>query len=81
MIHIEMNCGVCDSFLGLDDEAEDSTPVWFLVYRFADAHSVCGYMTRAKTDGETGQSIDVKPTPPVRRVSRSKRRAVQDEDE
>lgn len=38
-----LSCGLCEGQFQIESDQED--PSWMMVYRFADAHAVCGYMT------------------------------------
>ena len=51
-MYVEMTCA-CEASLMLDDENTDS--IWFMVFRFANAHVECGYMTKAVSD-EPGEA-------------------------
>lgn len=38
-----LSCGLCEAQFQIESDQED--PSWMMVFRFADAHAVCGYMT------------------------------------
>ena len=46
---VEMACA-CEASLSIDAESEE--PVWFLVFRFANQHVACGYMTAAQSNDD-----------------------------
>jgi hypothetical protein len=41
---IGLTCA-CEGHFSAEVDGDDTTGVWYLVYRFADAHVKCGYMT------------------------------------
>lgn len=45
-MYVEMVCGACDSYFNCDADSDESSPVWMMMHRFANAHVDCGYMTR-----------------------------------
>lgn len=48
---VEMMCGGCESSFSLTTETSDNDDSgWFLVYRFANAHTACNYMTSAVSE-------------------------------
>jgi hypothetical protein len=61
-MHVEMICS-CEGTLIM--ETEDSTEsVWLLVFRFANAHISCGYMTTGEapeSEAETTKKRLIKP--------------------
>src|SRR4051812_44914311 len=46
---VEMVCS-CEAMINITIDGGDTTPGWFLVYRFANAHVDCGYMTGGSSD-------------------------------
>lgn len=61
-MHVEMVCS-CEGSLILETD-EDSESVWLLVFRFANAHVGCGYMTAGDVPGaevETTKKRVIKP--------------------
>lgn len=52
---VEFVCS-CEAAFNISTD-EDAQPVWYLAYRFADAHVSCGYMTEPRKDPsrETGK--------------------------
>ena len=45
-MYVEMVCGACESYFNCDADSDESSPVWMMMHRFANAHVDCGYMTR-----------------------------------
>jgi len=49
-ISMEMVCS-CEAMISItSDDANDHTPIWYMVYRFADAHVSCEYVTEPNKD-------------------------------
>lgn len=46
---MEMVC-TCEAMISITTDADDNTPIWYMVYRFADAHVGCNYVTERVTD-------------------------------
>lgn len=57
-MHVEMTCA-CEASFCIDAEQEET--VWFLVFRFANQHVACGYMTSASTEDEVAKKRLIKP--------------------
>lgn len=55
---VQMVCS-CESELSVDTE-DNQNSLWFLVFRFANAHVACGYMTDGTSDDEPGASTPKK---------------------
>lgn len=49
-MRVEMLCA-CEASFSLDSDQEDTA--WFMVFRFANQHVACGYMTAASTEDES----------------------------
>lgn len=79
-MYVDMHCGTCEGQLMLD--ADDNNPgVWMLVHRFANAHSVCGYVTPAASpETEPLKTMTLGANRP-RRVVKKPYRKVEEEDE
>jgi hypothetical protein len=61
-MHVEMTCN-CEATLILETE-ESTESVWLLVFRFANAHVSCGYMTTGEapeSEAETTKKRLIKP--------------------
>lgn len=61
-MHVELVCS-CEGTLILDTE-EATESVWLLVFRFANAHVACGYMTASdapESELETTKKRVIKP--------------------
>ena len=46
---VDMFCGSCDSNLSIESDQGES--VWLMAFRFANAHTGCGYMVPSDGDG------------------------------
>lgn len=68
---IEMVCS-CEAALHLDAEGADDS-VWFLVFRFANAHVSCGYMTEAVSEEARPESRPDEPRPAKKRLIKPRR--------
>lgn len=51
---VEMVCA-CEATFHIDS-SENEESAWFLVFRFANAHVGCGYMTEAQSDEAKAQT-------------------------
>lgn len=51
-----MVCGACESYFNCDADSDDSSAVWMMMHRFANAHVDCNYMTRVVQDDEIEDS-------------------------
>lgn len=51
-MYVEMVCGSCESYFNVDADPDDTSPVWMMMHRFANAHVECGYMTRVVQDDD-----------------------------
>lgn len=51
-MYVEMVCGSCESYFNIDADPEDTSAVWMMMHRFANAHLECGYMTHVVQDDD-----------------------------
>lgn len=71
---VEMVC-TCEATFHIDS-TENEESAWFLVFRFANAHVSCGYMTDARSDDD--RVSEARPAKPKKRIIKPRR---DDEDE
>lgn len=60
------------------DSSENEESAWFLVFRFANAHVSCGYMTEAQSDEARGSLTETPRPRPKKRLIKPRR---DDDDE
>lgn len=58
-MYVEMVCGNCESFFNCDADADESSAMWMMMHRFANAHVACGYMTPVSAEGEVLESAEI----------------------
>jgi hypothetical protein len=63
-MYVEMVCGHCDSYFNCDGDEDESSALWMMMHRFANAHVPCGYMTPVNQHGEP---LDATELPAVRK--------------
>lgn len=56
-MYVEMVCGACESYFNCDADSDESSPVWMMMHRFANAHVDCGYMTRNVQEDDPESSV------------------------
>lgn len=49
-MYVEMVCGQCESYFNCDADSDETSAVWMMMHRFANAHVECGYMTKMVQD-------------------------------
>lgn len=55
----------CEASFSIDSEGENDDAVWHLVWRFANSHVNCGFITREKPieeDNETFNKRSIRPS-------------------
>lgn len=60
-MYAEMTCK-CDAHFSIESDEDNSESLWGLVWRFANAHISCGYITQSKPAEEDEYIVNSGPT-------------------
>ena len=67
-MYAEMICK-CESSFSIDFEDDNEDAAWHLIWRFANAHAACGYVSPGKPSKEDNETFKKRPIKPRRRLA------------
>jgi len=67
-MYAEMICK-CESSFSIDFEGEADDAAWHLIWRFANAHTSCGFVSPDKPSKEDNDTFKKRPLRPSRKLA------------